>query len=63
MLVAGTIGTLLGLLAGFYRGWLDSSSAHHGRAPAFLHPPALAIVGTLGPDFERRHSRGHREHP
>ena len=51
VLVAGTIGTLLGLLAGFYRGWLDSVLMRVMDVllafPSILL--ALAIVGTLGP--------------
>ena len=51
VLVAGTIGTLLGLLAGFYRGWLDSVLMRLMDVllafPSILL--ALAIVGTLGP--------------
>jgi len=51
VLVAGTIGTLLGLLAGFYRGWLDSVLMRIMDVllafPSILL--ALAIVGTLGP--------------
>jgi len=51
VLVAGTIGTLLGLLAGYYRGWLDSVLMRLMDVllafPSILL--ALAIVGTLGP--------------
>src|SRR5690554_2515150 len=51
VLVAGTIGTLLGLLAGYYRGWLDSVLM--SLMDVLLAFPsillALAIVGTLGP--------------
>lgn len=51
VLVVGTIGTLLGLLAGFYRGWLDSVLMRLMDVllafPSILL--ALAIVGTLGP--------------
>ena len=51
VLVAGFIGTLLGLLAGFYRGWLDSVLMRIMDVllafPSILL--ALAIVGTLGP--------------
>src|SRR5690554_1713890 len=51
VLVAGVIGTLLGLLAGFYRGWLDSVLMRLMDVllafPSILL--ALAIVGTLGP--------------
>ena len=49
--VAGIIGTLLGLLAGYYRGWLDSLLMRIMDVllafPSILL--ALAIVGTLGP--------------
>lgn len=51
VLVAGVIGTLLGLLAGFYRGWLDNVLMRLMDVllafPSLLL--ALAIVGALGP--------------
>jgi len=51
VLVAGVIGTLLGLLAGFYRGWLDNVLMRLMDVllafPSILL--ALAIVGALGP--------------
>lgn len=51
VLVAGVIGTLLGLLAGFYRGWLDNVLMRIMDVllafPSLLL--ALAIVGALGP--------------
>ncbi len=51
VLVAGVIGTLLGLLAGFYRGWLDNVLMRVMDVllafPSILL--ALAIVGALGP--------------
>lgn len=51
VLVAGVIGTLLGLLAGFYRGWLDNVLMRVMDVllafPSLLL--ALAIVGALGP--------------
>ncbi len=51
VLVAGTIGTVLGLLAGFYRGWLDNVLMRIMDIllafPSILL--ALAIVGALGP--------------
>ncbi len=49
--VAGIIGTLLGLVSGYYRGWLDSVLMRIMDVllafPSILL--ALAIVGTLGP--------------
>src|SRR5690625_513808 len=51
VLVAGVIGTLLGLFAGYYRGWLDSVLMRIMDVllafPSILL--ALAIVGALGP--------------
>jgi peptide/nickel transport system permease protein len=51
VLVAATLGTLIGLLAGFYRGWLDSLFMRLMDIllafPSLLL--ALAIVGALGP--------------
>lgn len=51
VLVAGVIGTLLGLLAGYYRGWLDNVLMRIMDVllafPSILL--ALAIVGALGP--------------
>ena len=47
---AGAIGVLLGLLAGFYRGFLDAVSPghrHHVRLPQLLL--ALAVVAARGP--------------
>ena len=51
VLIAGVIGTLLGLLAGYYRGWLDNVLMRIMDVllafPSLLL--ALAIVGALGP--------------
>jgi len=51
VLIAGVIGTLLGLLAGYYRGWLDNVLMRVMDVllafPSLLL--ALAIVGALGP--------------
>ncbi len=51
VLVAGVTGTLIGLLAGFYRGWLDNVLMRVMDVllafPSLLL--ALAIVGALGP--------------
>ncbi|HLR46698.1 MAG TPA: ABC transporter permease, partial [Deinococcales bacterium] len=51
VLVAGVIGTLLGLFAGYFRGWLDSVLMRIMDVllafPSILL--ALAIVGALGP--------------
>jgi peptide/nickel transport system permease protein len=51
VVVAATLGTLIGLLAGFYRGWLDSLFMRLMDIllafPSLLL--ALAIVGALGP--------------
>ncbi len=51
VLAAGLIGTLLGLLAGYYRGWLDNVLMRIMDVllafPSILL--ALAIVGALGP--------------
>src|SRR5690554_7338617 len=51
VLVAGIIGTLLGLLAGYFRGWLDNVLMRIMDVllafPSILL--ALAIVGALGP--------------
>lgn len=51
VLVAGVIGTLLGLFAGFYRGWVDNVLMRVMDVllafPSILL--ALAIVGALGP--------------